>query len=230
VTPRGRENLDETGCAAKILTTLARHAYRRSVTPEDVQAPMAFYRQSRQSGRSFDNGIRVGVARLLSSPRFLYRIEKDSPDARAGAAHPVSGVELASRLYFFLRSSIPDEKLLDLALAGRLREPGALTAEVRRNCTATTLPVHLVIASSTPAGFALENFDPVGRWRETGPDGVPLDVAGTLADGSHINGSRCHVKPRRRCSGSYRERFRLAAPVGILTLYTSCPVLAGRLD
>src|SRR5580658_7741881 len=125
-------NLDETGCAVKILTNLARHAYRRPVTPGDVEAPLSFYKRARQNGGSFDDGIRAGVARVLSSPYFLYRVETDPPGARAGVAHPVSDVELASRLSFFLWSSVPDEKLLDLAAAGRLREPEALTAQVHR--------------------------------------------------------------------------------------------------
>jgi hypothetical protein len=122
---------DET-CANKILTDLARRAYRRPVTPADVEAPISFYKKSRQSGGGFDDGIRAGVARVLSSPYFLYRIEKDPAGAPAGVAHPVSDVELASRLSFFLWSSIPDEKLLDLAAAGRLRAPGVLTEQVQR--------------------------------------------------------------------------------------------------
>src|SRR5215471_18884184 len=106
---------DETTCAGKILTNLARRAYRRPVTPGDVEAPMSFYQRARQQqegkpGGSFDDGIRAGVARVLSSPYFLYRIEKDPPGARAGGAHPVSDIELASRLSFFLWSSVPDEK------------------------------------------------------------------------------------------------------------------------
>ena len=88
--------------------------------------------ETRQSGGSFDDGIRAGVARVLSSPYFLYRIESDPPGARAGVAHPVSDVDLASRLSFFLWSSVPDEKLLDLAAAGRLREPEVLSAQVHR--------------------------------------------------------------------------------------------------
>jgi mono/diheme cytochrome c family protein len=122
----------EMACADKILTNLARHAYRRPVTAGDVAAPLSFYKQERQSGGSFDDGIRAGVARVLSSPYFLYRIESDPPGARAGVAHPVTDVELASRLSFFLWSSIPDEKLLDLAAAGRLREPEVLSAQVHR--------------------------------------------------------------------------------------------------
>ncbi len=124
--------VDDTGCASKILSTLARRAYRRPVTATDVEAPMSFYKRARQNGGSFDDGIRAGVARVLSSPNFLYRIENDPAGARPGVAHPVSDVELASRLSFFLWSSIPDEKLLDLAAAGRLREPGVLSAQVHR--------------------------------------------------------------------------------------------------
>jgi mono/diheme cytochrome c family protein len=123
---------DESTCATKILTNFARRAYRRPVTPSDVEAPLSFYRRTRQSGGSFDDGIRAGVARVLSSPYFLYRIESDPPGARAGVAHPVSDVDLASRLSFFLWSSVPDEKLLDLAAAGRLREPEVLSAQVHR--------------------------------------------------------------------------------------------------
>ena len=127
-----RATPEEAACATKILTNLAHRAYRRPVTAADVEAPVAFYRQARQSGGDFDDGIRAGVARVLSSPYFLYRIEKDPAGARAGVAHPVSDVELASRLSFFLWSSVPDEKLLDLAEAGKLREPGALAAQVDR--------------------------------------------------------------------------------------------------
>ena len=125
-------NPSDESCATKILTNLARRAYRRPVTPGDIEAPMSFYKKSRQSGGSFDDGIRAGVARVLSSPYFLYRIEKDPAGAAPGVAHPVSDIELASRLSFFLWSSIPDEKLLDLAAAGRLREPGVLAAQAQR--------------------------------------------------------------------------------------------------
>jgi hypothetical protein len=123
---------EESACAQKILTNLARRAYRRPVTAADVEPPMSFYKQSRENGGNFDAGIRVGVARILSSPSFLYRMEKDPASARVGTAHAVSDIELASRLSFFLWSSIPDQKLLDLAEAGRLREPAVLSAQVRR--------------------------------------------------------------------------------------------------
>ena len=123
---------DETACAEKIFTNLTRRAYRRPVTAADVEAPMTFYTQTRQSSGDFDAGIRAGVARVLASPSFLYRIERDRTGVRAGAAHPISDVELASRLSFFLWSSIPDDTLMNLATAGRLRQPGVLTAQIRR--------------------------------------------------------------------------------------------------
>ncbi|HKF68141.1 MAG TPA: DUF1592 domain-containing protein, partial [Vicinamibacterales bacterium] len=123
---------DEPACATKILTNLARRAYRRPAAAADVEAPMAFYKQARERGGDFDAGIRSGVARIIASPSFLYRVERDPSTLRAGAAHTVSDVELASRLSFFLWSSIPDEKLLNAATAGTLRAPGALEAQVRR--------------------------------------------------------------------------------------------------
>jgi mono/diheme cytochrome c family protein len=123
---------DETACAEKIFTNLTRRAYRRPVTAADVEAPMAFYKQARDSKESFDAGIRVGVARVLASPSFLYRMERDPVGVRAGAAHQVSDVELASRLSFFIWSSIPDQTLMNLAVAGRLRQPGVLSAQVKR--------------------------------------------------------------------------------------------------
>ena len=122
----------ESGCAQKILANLARRAYRRPVAAEDIAAPLAFYTEARERGGTFDAGIRAGVARILASPLFLYRIERDPAGLRAGTARQVSDLELASRLSFFLWSSIPDDTLLNAATAGRLRAPGVLAAEVRR--------------------------------------------------------------------------------------------------
>jgi mono/diheme cytochrome c family protein len=123
---------DEAACAEKIFTNLTRRAYRRPVTAADIEAPMAFYKQARDGKENFDAGIRAGVARVLASPSFLYRVERDPVGVRAGTAHPVSDVELASRLSFFIWSSIPDQTLMNLAVAGRLRQPGVLAAQVKR--------------------------------------------------------------------------------------------------
>jgi Protein of unknown function (DUF1592)/Protein of unknown function (DUF1588)/Protein of unknown function (DUF1585)/Protein of unknown function (DUF1587)/Protein of unknown function (DUF1595) len=129
---RPASGAEESACAEKILTNLARRAYRRPVTAADMEAPLAFYKQTRENGRDFDAAVRGGVARILSSPSFLYRIERDPAGIRPGTAHQVTDLELASRLSFFLWSSIPDQKLLAAAESGRLREPGALAAQVRR--------------------------------------------------------------------------------------------------
>ena len=123
---------EEASCAERIFTNLTRRAYRRPVATADVEAPMAFYRQARQNGETFDAGIRSGLARVLSSTSFLYRVESDPASIKPRAAHPVSDVDLASRLSFFLWSSIPDEPLLKLAASGQLRQPGVLAAQVKR--------------------------------------------------------------------------------------------------
>jgi mono/diheme cytochrome c family protein len=123
---------EEAPCASRILLTVAKRAFRRPVTAADVEAPLAFYTDARTRGESFDAGIRAGLARILVSPYFLYRVERDPAGLRAGASRQVSDVELASRLSFFLWSSIPDQRLIDLAAAGRLRAPGVLAAQVTR--------------------------------------------------------------------------------------------------
>jgi hypothetical protein len=123
---------EEAACAQEIIETLAHRAFRRPVIAEDLEAPLEFYNDSRESGASFDEGIRASVARVLVSPAFLFRAEEDPADLPSGSTHAISDVELASRMSFFLWSSIPDEELLDLATAGRLREPAVLEAQVRR--------------------------------------------------------------------------------------------------
>jgi len=122
----------EAPCAERIFLSLARRAYRRPVANADIEPSMELYRQTREKGGNFDSGVRVGLARMLTSPWFLYRIERDPAGVKPGQAHPVSDVELASRLSFFLWSSIPDQRLLSLAEAGTLRAPGVLEAQVQR--------------------------------------------------------------------------------------------------
>jgi hypothetical protein len=122
---------EETPCARQIVSTLARRAYRRPVTAADLEAPMAFYRDGRAGG-GFEAGIELALRAVLTSPEFMFRIERDPPGVGPGAAYRVSDVELASRLSFFLWSSIPDDELLDVAAARRLREPAVLERQVRR--------------------------------------------------------------------------------------------------
>jgi mono/diheme cytochrome c family protein len=121
----------ETPCATKILSAFARRAYRRSPTNEDVQTLVGFYQAARAQG-DFDTGIRAGVERVLVSPDFLFRIETDPSGVAPGTAYNLSDVELASRLSFFLWSTIPDDELLDVAIRGKLHEPAVLEREVRR--------------------------------------------------------------------------------------------------
>ena len=121
----------EDACAKTILSTLARRAYRRAASPDDVATLMEFYRTGRAEV-GFDTGIQRALERVLISPYFIYRVEEDPAGVAPGAAYRLSDVELASRLSFFLWSSIPDDRLLDVALAGRLREPAVLEAQVRR--------------------------------------------------------------------------------------------------
>ncbi len=121
----------EEPCARRILSALERRAYRRPVTDADLQSLLPFYRTGRAEG-GFDQGIERALQRLLVSPQFLFRIERDPVGAAPGTTHPVSDVELASRLSFFLWSSIPDDELLDLAVQGKLRQPATLERQVRR--------------------------------------------------------------------------------------------------
>lgn len=125
--------LNEAACAEKILTTLARRAYRRPVTKADTQPLLEFFAQGRRDGNSFEAGIEMALRAVLMSPNFLFRMEKSPAGAQPGSIHAVSDLELASRLSFFLWSSIPDETLLGLAEQNRLRPN--LEAQVRRMLT-----------------------------------------------------------------------------------------------
>ncbi len=127
-----KSTAEEPACARRIFLALARHAFRRPVLDADIAAPMAFYNRAREQGGDFDSGIRDGLARILVSPSFLFREERDPEDMRAGTTHRISDLELASRLSFFLWSSIPDDELLNLAAAKKLHEPKVLEAQVKR--------------------------------------------------------------------------------------------------
>jgi len=121
----------ETACARRILSHLARRAYRRPVGEMEIAPLMQFYAEGRAKG-SFDAGIQRGLERILASPLFIFRVEQDPPGSIAGRPYRVSDVELASRLSFFLWSSIPDDELLRVAEQGRLRTPSVLTQQVTR--------------------------------------------------------------------------------------------------
>lgn len=123
---------EDESCAKDILTTLTRRAYRRPVTDKDLARPMEFFRQARADG-GFDAGIEMALSAVLVSPEFLFRIERDPEGVAAPqTAYRLSDVELASRLSFFLWSSIPDDELLNAAIEGKLHEPAVLERQVRR--------------------------------------------------------------------------------------------------
>ena len=146
---------------------------------------MAFYRDGRKKG-SFDTGIQLALRRLLASPTFVFRVEDDPAAVAAGTAYRVSDVELASRLSFFLWSSMPDDALLDLAAAGRLRQPAVLEAQVRR-----------MLADPRPHAL-VENF--------AGPVAAPPQPAEHRAQ--HRRVPRLRQRPARRLPARDRAVLR----------------------
>jgi len=118
-------------CARTILSAVARRAYRRPLVAADTQTLLEFYRNGRETG-GFDAGIEKGIIRILTDPDFLFRIERDPAGAKPGTNYRISDLELASRLSFFLWSSIPDDQLLNLAARGQLKAPGVLNQQVKR--------------------------------------------------------------------------------------------------
>jgi hypothetical protein len=128
---RPSASLSDTACAEQILTRLGTRAYRRALTKHDLDGLMSFYARGAKSG-GFEDGIRSALQAMLASPYFVFRFETTPTDAAAGRDYRISDYELASRLSFFLWSSIPDDRLLKLAAAGQLSSPTTLDAEVRR--------------------------------------------------------------------------------------------------
>jgi Protein of unknown function (DUF1592)/Protein of unknown function (DUF1588)/Protein of unknown function (DUF1585)/Protein of unknown function (DUF1595)/Protein of unknown function (DUF1587) len=122
---------EEKDCAKTILATLIRRAYRRPVNDVDLEKPLDLYREARADG-DFEAGIEMALSAILVSPQFLFRVEREPSGVAPNTAYRISDLELASRLSFFLWSSIPDDELLDLAMAGKLKEPVVLEQQVRR--------------------------------------------------------------------------------------------------
>ena len=136
-------------CAGEIMSTLARRAYRRPVSERDLDVLLGFYDEGSDEG-GFEAGIELALRRLLVSPEFLFRVVRDPAEVEPGFNYRLTDLELASRLSFFLWSSIPDAELLDVAVAGRLREPEVLEAQVRR------------MLADERASSLVENF--AGQW------------------------------------------------------------------
>jgi hypothetical protein len=129
--PAARTRAAQDPCAKRILATLARRAYRRPVTDAEMNTLLDFYRTGRAEG-GFDEGVQRGLRRILSAPAFLFRVEREPSGLTAGQPYRLNPFDLASRLSFFLWSSIPDEELLELAERGTLTEPAVLEQQVRR--------------------------------------------------------------------------------------------------
>jgi len=128
--PNGRG--DEEECAQRNLASLLRLAFRRPVLAEDRVIPMAFYRKAIAEGSNFETGIEIALSSILINPHFLFRVESDPIGIAANTVYPISDLEFASRLSFFLWSSLPDQELLELAEAGTLRRDDVLEQQVRR--------------------------------------------------------------------------------------------------
>jgi mono/diheme cytochrome c family protein len=125
-------SFDETACAKRIISTLARRAYRRAVTDADVDALLTFYQQEKTRTGNFDAGIEMALRRVLADPEFIFRFEPTPAGVAARTPYRVSGTELASRLSFFVWSSIPDDELLKLGIDGTLLQPAVLEKQARR--------------------------------------------------------------------------------------------------
>jgi hypothetical protein len=121
----------EEACAKQIISNLARRAFRRPTRPDDLTRLMEFYQEGRAEG-SFDAGIEVALQRILADPEFIYRGEVEPKATAVGRAYRITDIELASRLSFFIWSSIPDEELLTLAEQGKLKDPVTLEKQVQR--------------------------------------------------------------------------------------------------
>ena len=160
---------EELPCAKKILSTLARKAYRRSVTDNDTETLLSFYQKGRNE-RDFEGGIENAIEFVLAHPEFVFRAEAGPANVKPGEAYRVSDPELASRLSFFLWSTVPDDELINLASQGKLKDPVVLERQVRR-MLADTRSRELVknfagqwlalrtMQSSTPEGTIYPDFD-----------------------------------------------------------------------
>jgi mono/diheme cytochrome c family protein len=123
---------DDIPCAKKILAHLARKAYRRPVTDRDTEQLLTFFQKGKNDGKTFDSGIEAAIQLILASPEFIFRFEPDPPNVAVDTPYRISDMELASRLSFFLWSTIPDDQLINLASAGKLRDPAVLAEQVKR--------------------------------------------------------------------------------------------------
>jgi hypothetical protein len=158
----------ETACATQIVNTLARRAYRRPITAKDTELLLGFYQRGRNEGGNFDAGVEMALRRVLSDPEFVFRREAEPTTVAAGKTYRISDIELASRLSFFIWSSIPDDQLLKVAQSGTLRQPLVLEAQVRR------------MLKDPRSAALVENF--AGQWLSIRAIQSQVPVAGMFPD------------------------------------------------
>jgi cytochrome c551/c552 len=161
---------DEIPCARKILSNLVRRAFRRAPSDNDIESLLSFYQQERNKTGSFEAGIEIALRRILADPEFVFRFEPPPANVAPGEPYRISDTELASRLSFFVWSSIPDDELLNLAIQNKLHEPAVLERETRRMLAddrASALAANFAgqwlylrdLKSSNPDGREFPDFD-----------------------------------------------------------------------
>ena len=187
---------EEADCARKIITTLTTKAFRRPASEADIKVMTGFYLSAREQGGKFDSGIEAVIQRLLTDPDFIYRTEFEPAKMAAGAAYRISDLELASRLSFFLWSSIPDLELINLGAANKLHEPQVLKKQVDRmiadprsqalvrNFTGQWLNIR-GIAASEPVVNLFPDFD--STLREAFKREVELFFASIIQEDRSVN-------------------------------------------
>ena len=165
-----KQESEAASCAEQMLTGLARRAYRRPITDSERDRLLELYNAERAKGRDFEAGVQTALAYILVAPQILFRVEQDPTDAAPGALYRISDLELASRLSFFLWSSLPDDELVDAAVAGKLGEPSELARQVGRMLAderATTLAKTFAsqwlylrnLRASAPDMYVFPDFD-----------------------------------------------------------------------
>ena len=178
-------------CAAQILSRMARRAYRRPATDGDVNILLEFFHQGRSSGGSFDAGIQFALERLVDDPEFLFRVYRGPTGVELGDVYALDDMDVASRLSFFLWSSIPDESLLRVAEEGRLSDPSVLEEQVRRMLEGSAghrcarRRICDAVAEPSPPSRKAGGSSPVSRFRRQSPGGV------STGDGSCSSPTPC---------------------------------------
>lgn len=159
---------NQESCAREILSQLAYRAYRRPVTDKDVAPLLGLYKQGMQNGNSFEAGIQLALEGILVSSKFLFRVEQDPENISKDTNYPITDLELASRLSFFLWSSLPDEELLKLAETGNLHNPDILEKQVRRMLADNRSDA--LVNNFTSQWLLLRNLSHVEKNQELFPD------------------------------------------------------------